>query len=97
VVDNNDNRNDAEAENGEKYEVERIATILAVTCMFLAALYTVFAILLFLYYGSEDNVYGLDDDADGVVVVSSTKKQPSILGTHTSDPRRENFITMGGA
>jgi hypothetical protein len=96
VVDN-ENRNEAEAENREKYEVERIATILAVTCMFLSALYTVFAVLLFLYYGSEDNPYGLDEDTDGVVVVTSAKKQPSILGGHAGDPRRENFITMGGA
>lgn len=97
MVDNNENGNEAEQENREKYEVERIATILAVTCMFLSALYTIFAILLFLYYGSEDNPYGLDEEADGVVVGNSTKKQPSMLGGHSTDPRRENFITMGGA
>jgi hypothetical protein len=96
VVDS-ENQNEAEQENHEKVEVERIATILAVTCMFLSALYTVFAVLLFLYYGSEDNPYSLDDETEGVVVVSTAKKQPSILGGHASDPRRENFITMGGA
>merc|ERR1711966_45802 len=32
---------------GEPYEVERIATILAVTFIFLSALYTIFAVLLF--------------------------------------------------
>jgi len=49
-------------EDREPYEVERIATVLAVTCMFLAGLYTIFAILLFLYYGSEDPSRSLDDD-----------------------------------
>lgn len=69
----------------EPYEVERIATILAVTCIFMSALYAIFAILLFLYHGSEDQGFELDDDDD------MTKPLPSIA----NDPRRENFITIG--
>lgn len=69
----------------EPYEVERIATILAVCCMFLSALYTIFAILLFLYYVSDDHGLGDEDD------VITTKSLPPI----SSDSRRENFITIG--
>lgn len=72
-------------EEREPYEVERIATILAICCMFLSALYTIFAILLFLYYVSDD--HGLDTEDDDVV----SKKLPPI----STDPRRENFITIG--
>jgi hypothetical protein len=81
---NNNNNNNA----SEPFEVERIAMILAICCMFLSALYTIFAILLFLFYVSDDN--GLDDDDDANIVASSNKVLPSI----STDPRRENFITM---
>jgi hypothetical protein len=77
---------EGDQQDGEErvpYEVERIATILAVCCMFLSALYTIFAILLFLYYGGDDT--GLEDDDDVV-----NKSMPSI----SNDPRRENFITF---
>ena len=75
-------KDDHERQEGEPYEVERIATILAVTCMFLAALYTIFAILLFLYLGDESSA-NLTEDPE--------KPLRSI------DPRREKFITMGEA
>lgn len=97
MEDYRDRRGQQQQDDREPYEVERIAAILAVTCMFLSALYTIFAILLFLYYGSEDRELLLletADDHDGVVVgvvggvVSSSKPLSSI-------PRRENFITMG--
>jgi hypothetical protein len=65
------------------YEVERIATYLAVTCMFLAGLYSIFAVLLFLYFGSDE------DDAD------EDDRIAKPLASITNDPRRENFITMG--
>ena len=103
--------NNRDQENGnndnerEPYEIERIATILAVTCMFLSALYTIFAVLLFLYYGSSDDPRELDDDVDGVVIVPGAK-QPTSLQLHrplhhhhniaVGDPRRENFLTLGG-
>jgi len=68
----------------EPYEIERIATVLAVTCMFLAALYSAFAVMLFLSFGSqEDGV--LDDEAVG-------GKQS--LASIANDPRTEKFITM---
>jgi predicted RND superfamily exporter protein len=52
-----DNREQREGENGdesEPYRVERIAAVLAVTCMFLSALYTIFAVLLFLCYAGDE-------------------------------------------
>jgi preprotein translocase subunit SecG len=61
IEDFSDNNNNQEGGNNngdgsggemEQYEVERIATILAVTCMFLSALYIIFAVLLFLYFGN---------------------------------------------
>lgn len=73
-----------EREDREPYEVERIATILAVTCMFLAALYTIFAILLFLYFGSEDD--------ESVAEHHHHDVKP--LRSIASDSRREKFITM---
>jgi putative exporter of polyketide antibiotics len=36
-----------------KYAVERIAGVLAVTCLFLSVLYTIFAVLLFVSYTSD--------------------------------------------
>ena len=45
----------------EPYEVVRISTILAVTCMLLAPLYIIFAVLLFFFYG--DMVVTDDDEA----------------------------------
>jgi hypothetical protein len=77
--------NNGDQAEREPYEIERIATVLAVTCMFLAALYSIFAILLFLYFGSKDNV---EDE-----LITSTKQLSSI----SNDPRREKFITMGEA
>jgi hypothetical protein len=80
----------------EPYEVERIATILAVTCMFLSALYTIFAILLFLYFGSEESMTAdLDDDTMSGVQISAVGPKP--LRSMSGDPRRENFITIGEA
>lgn len=52
------NRNNEE----EMYAVERIATILAVTCMFLSALYGIFAVLLFFYFGSDNDELSERDD-----------------------------------
>ena len=43
-----------DGEETEPYRVERISTVLALTCMFLSALYTIFAVLLFLCYASEN-------------------------------------------
>jgi hypothetical protein len=65
--------------------------------MFLSALYTIFAILLFLYYGSEGEMDDEDDDDVGAnhVNVQHVNVVPKPLTSISSDPRRENFITMG--
>lgn len=78
-----------DGEEREPYEVEKIAAILAVTCMFLAALYTVFAVLLFLNYGSDDD---LEDDV--VDPTTHHRHHTPTLPSINNDPRRENFITM---
>lgn len=59
---NNNNNNNNEKEL--PYEIEQLATILAVTCMFLAALYSIFAVLLFLYFGNGDEQPRKQQDAD---------------------------------
>ena len=104
-----EHNNDQNAEQQQlPYEIERIATVLAVTCMFLAALYSIFAILLFLYFGSKEHMV---DDTDEINIVSM---QPTgghlhhqhhrhmvhstpggaISGIAMVDPRREKFITI---
>lgn len=73
-------------EDAERYEIEKLATILAVTCMFLAALYTVFSVLLFLFFGNEE-----DDDNHGLDQATSHNKP---LVTISNDLRTDKFITM---
>jgi len=109
--DHNNNRDNGDQQDNDRepYEVERIATVLAVTCMFLAALYTIFAILLFLYYGSEDNrgpdteedvivggggVRGVGVGPSGVVSSKHSHHHSPALPSIANDPRTENFITM---
>jgi hypothetical protein len=77
-------QHEQQREDRQPYEIERIATVLAVTCMFLAALYSIFAILLFLYYGSIESI---EDDT-----IEVTRKP---LSSIVNDTRRDNFITMG--
>jgi hypothetical protein len=104
-----DEHNEQNAEQQQQqlpYEIERIATVLAVTCMFLAALYSIFAILLFLYFGSKEHMV---DDADEINIVSMQKPTGGHLHHHLmvhstpgnalsgialADPRREKFLTM---
>jgi hypothetical protein len=69
----------------EPYEIERLATILAVTCMFLAALYTVFSVLLFLYFGNEE----IDENT-----LNETTTHSRPLVTISNDLRTDKFITM---
>ena len=72
--------------------MERLSTVLAVTCMFLSALYTIFAILLFLCYAGEESLReGAESDA-GV----NQRKTPLVSVT-TTDPHHidsPGFITM---
>lgn len=53
--------------------------------MFLASLYSIFAVLLFLFFGS---IEGTELDEDGIV---GSKQLKSI----NNDPRLEQFITLG--
>jgi hypothetical protein len=80
----------------EPYQVERIATVLAVACMFLSALYTIFAVLLFLCYASDE---GMGDDVQSDGVANSHAKTPlvSVTGAVSTDQRQldsPGFITM---
>jgi hypothetical protein len=76
VAEYNDRPEEEQQQDGERepYKVERIATILAVTCMFLSALYTIFAVLLFLCHaGEEKSLLRLNGDGvhhDGVMGVA---------------------------
>ena len=75
--------------------MERIATVLAVSCMFLSALYTIFAVLLFLCYASDESLSN-DGDTD---VANSHAKTPlvSVTGAVSTDQRQldsPGFITM---
>jgi hypothetical protein len=85
---NNNGDGDGQQEQREPYEIERISAIMAITCMFLSAMYTVFAILLFLYAGSNEEP--LDEEA-----VTEHHRKPSLPGfvpPERTDPRRESFI-----
>ena len=91
-----DNREEREGDQQvdqqrEPYEIERIAAILAITCMFLSAMYTIFAILLFLYAGTDDE--SLDEDA---VVTHHHKPSslPSFAPADRSDPRHDGLWSL---
>lgn len=81
-----DNGGENNDESAEPYEIERLATILAVTCMFLASLYTVFSVLLFLYFGNEE----IDENTLDQTTTHSNKPLVSI----SNDLRTDKFITM---
>lgn len=80
-------------EETEPYQVERIATVLAVACMFLSALYTIFAVLLFLCYATEDS--HMDQATD---VANAHNKTPLVSVTGATTDQRQldspGFITM---
>ncbi|GAX17480.1 hypothetical protein FisN_5Hh132 [Fistulifera solaris] len=82
-----DGKDDHDREDREPYEVERIATVLAITCMFLSGLYMMFAILLYLYHGKEAD----DDEA---IMEHHHHHDVKPLRSITNDSRREKFITM---
>ncbi|CAJ1930893.1 unnamed protein product [Cylindrotheca closterium] len=71
VVDGQERRGEGDeqqhnnSEDRKQYRVERIAAVLAVTCMFLSALYTIFAVLLFLSYAGEQAPKRPEELADG--------------------------------
>ena len=55
--------------------------------MFLATVYTVFAVVLFLYFE------GGDDEAE-LEMAKPSSAHTNLPSLSTVDPRRENFITM---
>lgn len=63
------------------YAVERIATVLAMTCMFLSVLYITFAVLLFLAYAS--------DSPSSLSLHSEEDSRAKPLADH-----RQQFITI---
>ena len=71
---NDREKEEDENNNGEgvPYEVERIATILAVTFIFLSALYTIFAVLLFLCHaGEEQSILRVEQGTGGGVGIGT--------------------------
>ena len=92
-----------DGEETEPYRVERISTVLAVTCMFLSALYTIFAVLLFLCYASENILSEGRDDHDHREInthgVGNHNNKP-LVTVNTGDQRHMDspgFITMEGS
>jgi len=83
VAEFNDRPEEEQDGEREPYQVERIATILAVTCMFLSALYTIFAVLLFLCHaGEEKSLIRILDDNNQTPLVSVT---PGVVGASVGD------------
>lgn len=83
-----DYRDDREKEDFAPYAVERIATVLAVTCMFLCGLYTTFAVLLFLSHDSES------DDSTDMDDRHHSKPLVTISDRDTGLDYEKGFITM---
>lgn len=100
VVDGRERRGEGEEqqhnnqENRTPYRVERIAAVLAVTCMFLSALYTIFAVLLFLSYAGEQTPKRPEELADGEGARSGNKTP--LTNDNRPIPTLSNpgFITM---
>ena len=86
-------RPEEEQQEGERepYQVERIATILAVTCMFLSALYTIFAVLLFLCHAGEEKSLLRLNGGDGVHHDGGVahNQTPLVSMTHNGTRRNE--------
>lgn len=83
-----DYRDGHEEEDVEPYAVERIATVLAVTCMFLSVLYTTFCILLFLNFNNSQQQDPLDE-------VKHHGTTPLVtLGDRESSHATAGFITI---
>ena len=107
----NESYNEPEGEennnvDGKPYEVERIASILAVTFVFLCALYTIFAVLLFLCHANEEQSLLRIERGDGGVGIGRhvgnnipvPGKTTPLVGVGVSGKRIhgdvQGFITM---
>ena len=82
-----DYRDNRDRDDKEPYQVERISTVLAVACMFLSALYTIFAVLLFLCYASEEVL------SDGVESDTGATHAKTPLTADAAHPGA-GFLTM---
>ncbi|KAL7564684.1 hypothetical protein ACA910_021239 [Epithemia clementina (nom. ined.)] len=73
--DRDDNNNNNKDQRMAPYEIERISTVLAVTCMFLAPLYIIFAVLLFFFYGDAVSEDDTNETADFYALDQGTQSR----------------------
>jgi hypothetical protein len=85
------NNNNSNGDDMEQYRVERIAAVLAVTCMFLSALYTIFAVLLFLCYAGD---YGTSEGLANGEGRRSGNKTPLVSDGQGPALANPGFITI---
>lgn len=83
----------------EPYEVERLANILAVTCIFLSALYTIFSVLFFLCHaGEEKAILRLEENDGTIAMVGMSSKSTPLVGVyhhhHHLDPHHSTPLSM---
>lgn len=87
---NNDGEN-----NTEPYQVEQIANILAVTCIFLSSLYTIFAVLLFLCHnGEEQSIVRIGHGRGGGVGIGTHITNHSRVGVSDFSNRGRHLDTI---
>jgi hypothetical protein len=89
--DENNNNNNNKGDDMEQYRVERIAAVLAVTCMFLSALYTIFAVLLFLCHAGDQ---GTSEGLANGEVRRSGNKTPLVSDGQGPALANPGFITI---
>jgi hypothetical protein len=94
-----DYKDGREREDMEPYQVERISAVLAVLCMFLSAVYTIFAVLLFLSHANDAFEDDFDHDGADPRVVKTQQLVPVSGGSDHHQPpdfdlNSPGFITM---
>jgi len=102
VADNKNNEPEGDREGNqdntqEPFEVERVANILAVTCIFLSALYTIFSVLFFLCHANEEKaILRLEENDGTIAMVGVVSKSTPLVGMHHSSQlgNSPGFITM---
>jgi len=87
--------NNADGEYTEPYQVEQIAAILSVTCIFLSALYTIFAVLLFLCHaGEEQSILRIEQGRGGVGIGTHLNHSRLLNNHHQSGMNRGHLETV---
>mmetsp|Transcript_20137 Transcript_20137/g.22450 ORF Transcript_20137/g.22450 Transcript_20137/m.22450 type:complete len:219 (+) Transcript_20137:163-819(+) len=85
----------ADGEYTEPYQVEQIAAILSVTCIFLSALYTIFAVLLFLCHaGEEQSILRIEQGRGGVGIGTHLNHSRLLNNHHQSGMNRGHLETV---